>query len=102
MSELLGETEAFVELVQQQFEQTHTWDMATLEKGLRDALLKDGCHILEGLLNQPHALGKHAPAGTLHENRSKQVQSLLGSIELSRGYYQTPLRGWSQCVTQDV
>ena len=89
MSELLGETEAFVEAVQQQFEDSNTWDMATLERGLREALLKDGCHILEGLLNQPNALGGHVPIGKLHENRSKRIQSLLGSFELSRDYYQT-------------
>lgn len=89
MSELLGETEAFVEVVQQQFEESNTWDMATLECGLREALLKDGCRILEGLLNQPNALGDHAPVGTLHEKRTKRIQSLLGSFELSRGYYQT-------------
>lgn len=89
MSGLLGETEAFVELVQQQFENTDTWDMATLESGLREALLKDGCRILEGLLNQPNALGAHVPAGILHENRTRRVQSLLGQFELSRGYYQT-------------
>jgi hypothetical protein len=91
MSELLGETEAFVDLVQQQFADTHTWDMATLESGLREALLKDGCHILEGLLNQPNALGGHVPAGILHDNRAKRVQSLLGSFELSRGYYHTQM-----------
>jgi len=89
ISELLGETEAFVDLVQQQFEDTNTWNMAKLESGLREALLKDGCHILEALLNQPNALGGYVPVGTLHENRSKRVQSLLGSFELSRGYYQT-------------
>ena len=87
LSELLAETEAFVEQVQVQFEEDHTWDMSVLESGLREALLKDGCHILEGLLNQPHALGKHTPAGDCHENRSKRVQSLLGSFELTRGYY---------------
>lgn len=89
IAELLGETEAFVELVQQQFEETNTWDMAKLESGLREALLKDGCRILEALLNQPNALGGHVPRGTLHENRSKRVQSLLGSFKLSRGYYET-------------
>ena len=87
---MLGETEAFVDLVQRQFEKTNTWDMAILESGLREALLKDGCHILEALLNQPNALGRHVPAGTLHDNRTKRVQSLLGSFKLSRGYYQTP------------
>ena len=75
MSELLGETQAFVEQVQRQFEATGTWDMPTLESGLREALLKDGCRILQGLLNQPNALGEHVPSGQLHENRSKRVQS---------------------------
>jgi len=87
LSEILSETESFVERVQEQFEQTCTWDMEALESGLREALLKDGCRILEGLLNQPHALGKHVPAGKCHENRSKRVQSLLGSFKLTRGYY---------------
>jgi hypothetical protein len=41
------------------------------------------------LLNQPNALGRHAPTGTCHENRSKRVQSLLGSFDLTRGYYKT-------------
>jgi hypothetical protein len=89
LSELLSETESFVAHVQEQFEHSSTWDMATLEGGLREALLKDGCRILEGLLNQPHALGRHAPSGTCHENRTKRVQSLLGSFDLTRGYYQS-------------
>jgi hypothetical protein len=63
--------------------------MEVLESGLREALLKDGCRILEGLLNQPHALGKHTPGGVCHANRSKRVQSLLGSFELTRGYYKS-------------
>jgi hypothetical protein len=63
--------------------------MPRLESGLREALLKDGCRILEGLLNQPNALGAHLPTGDLHDNRTKRVQSLLGSFELSRGYYKT-------------
>ncbi|MCP4373564.1 MAG: ISKra4 family transposase [Deltaproteobacteria bacterium] len=88
MSELLGETEAFVTLVQSQFERTGQWDMETLENGLREALLKDGCHILEGLLNQPQAMGHYVPEGHLHEKRTKRVQSVLGSFTLSRGYYQ--------------
>ena len=88
MSELLGETEAFVECVQRQFKDAGTWDMAKLESGLREALLKDGCHILEGLLNQRNALGRFRPAGTLHDNRARKVRSLLGTFELIRGYYQ--------------
>ena len=79
----------FVEQVQQQFEHTHTWDMETLEFGLREALLKDGCRILEMLLNQPNALGRHTPQGTCHQKRSKRVQGLLGDFQLTRGYYKS-------------
>jgi hypothetical protein len=89
----LGETEAFVALVQQQFEAGGTWDMERLEAGLREALLKDGCRILEGLLNQPGALGNHQPTGDLHDYRTKRVQSLLGPFRLSRAYYQKA-QGW--------
>ena len=70
LSELLSETEAFVDQVQVQFEGGHSWDMSALECGLREALLKDGCHILEGLLNQPHALGRYTPAEGSHDTRS--------------------------------
>jgi hypothetical protein len=62
--------------------------MAQLERGLREALLKDGCHILEALLNQPGALGACPPQGRLHEVRTRRVQSVLGCFELRRGYYQ--------------
>lgn len=64
--------------------------MPCLESGLREALLKDGCGILEALLNQPGALGAHRPEGKLHEFRERRVQSLLGSFTLKRGYYHTP------------
>lgn len=89
MSELMTETEAFVEQVQAQFEHSGSWDMQTLENGLREALMKDGCHILGALLSQPYALGRHKPAGTCQGRRSKRVQSLLGPFELNRGYYKS-------------
>jgi len=73
--------------VQQQFADSGSWDMARLETGLREALMKDGCRILEALLNQPGALGTVQPEGQLHEIRSRRVQSLLGPFELRRGYY---------------
>lgn len=91
---MLGETTAFVERVQQQFASTGCWNMETLENGLRAALLKDGCRILEALLNQRGALGTYRPVGQLHENRTRQVQSLLGGFELRRGYYQTDENGY--------
>lgn len=61
--------------------------MAALEAGLKQALMRDGCRILEALLNQPAALGEHEPTGTLHDRRRRTVHSLLGTFELTRGYY---------------
>ncbi len=87
LSEAMMETETFVSVVQQQFEETGSWDMASIEVGLRGALLKDGCKILEGLLNQPNALGTQVPTGTCHEKRTRNVQCILGSFKLTRGYY---------------
>lgn len=92
-SETMAETEAFVSLVQRQFENGGDWDMAALEQGLREALFNDGCKILEALLNQPGVLGSHAPEGQCHEKRTRKVQGLLGSFELERGYYKTE-KGW--------
>jgi len=89
MSELLEETEAFIEQVQHQFESSGIWNMGKLETGLREALMKDGCRILGTLLNQPNSLGAYKPAGKLHDKRPKIIRSLLGEFELPREYYKT-------------
>jgi len=73
--------------VQQQFLKQGNWDMELLETGLRAALLKDGCRILEGLLNQPGSLGNTEPEGYSHGIRTREVQSLLGRFKLQRAYY---------------
>ena len=89
LSEVMGETAAFTQAAQQAFEENGSWDMASLESGLKQALMRDGCHILEALLNQPCALGEHKPEGTLHDTRTRTVHSLLGTFELTRGYYRS-------------
>lgn len=83
----MSETTAFAQAAQQAFKENGSWDMATLESGLKQALMRDGCHILEGLLNQPAALGEYEPEGLLHDCRTRTVHSLLGSFQLTRGYY---------------
>ena len=59
--------------------------MEELEVGLKGALMKDGCAIIEGLLNQPHV--DSASHQQLHDIRSRTVQSLLGEFNLKRCYY---------------
>ncbi|MDF7802135.1 ISKra4 family transposase [Pontiellaceae bacterium B1224] len=83
----MGETAAFAHAAQQAFEENGSWDMASLESGLRQALMRDGCSILQTLLNQPAALGEYEPKGSLHDHRTRTVHSLLGSFRLTRGYY---------------
>ncbi len=86
MTEMMSETAAFTAAARQAFEENGSWDMSSLESGLKQALMRDGCHILEGLPNQPSALGAHEPQGRLHDQRTRTVHSLLGSFELTRGY----------------
>ena len=69
----MGETAAFASAVQQAFEKNGIWDLASLETGLRQALMRDGCHILQALLNQPSALGGYEPKGALHDQRTRTV-----------------------------
>jgi hypothetical protein len=83
----MSETVAFTAAARQAFEENGSWDMSSLESGLKQALMRDGCHILGGLLNQPSALGAHEPQGRLHDRRTRTVHSLLGPFELTRGYY---------------
>jgi hypothetical protein len=77
-SEAMAETEAFVSLVQRQFEQGGGWDMAALELGLRKALFSDGCKILEGLLNQP---GFRRGGGRVQNRSGKADQAIRDVLE---------------------
>ena len=86
----MQETAAFTAAAQQVFKENGTWDMAVLENGLKEALMRDGCNILQALLNQPEALGDVVPAGKLHDQRSRTVHCLLGSFQLTRDYYRNP------------
>jgi len=83
-----------VDQVLEQFSQNGCWNMEQLENGLREALLKDGCQILQTLLNQPGALGTYVPVGKVHDVRTRRVQSLLGPFELTRGYYEQGAKRW--------
>lgn len=96
----MGETAAFAEAARQAFEENGSWDMAALESGLRQALMRDGCLILQTLLNQPAALGAHEPEGLLHDHRTRTVHSLLGSFRLTRGYYRSAAA--NSCPMDDV
>lgn len=96
----MGETAAFAEAAQLAFEQNGFWDMASLESGLKQALMRDGCRILQTLLNQPAALGEYEPEGRLHDHRTRTVHSLLGPFQLTRGYYRNAEA--NSCPMDDV
>ena len=63
--------------------------MDFLESALRSALLKDGAHLLEDLLND--ALYKERqealPGEKCYRDRAKTVETLFGEVRLLRDYY---------------
>ena len=64
--------------------------MDFLERTLRSALLKDGAHLLEELLNDPLYKGREQealPGEKCYRNRAKTVETLFGEIRLLRDYY---------------
>jgi len=64
--------------------------MDFLESALRSALLKDGAHLLEDLLNDPLYKGreqKALPGEKCYRNRAKTVDTLFGEVRLWRDYY---------------
>lgn len=75
-------------MIGRSFAETGRWDVATLEQGLKAALMKDGACILESLLNacQP-AVDPPKPGERCYKFRPKRVQSVLGPLILRRDYY---------------
>lgn len=64
--------------------------MEWIESGLREALLKDGRRLLEGLLNQPDlkVAGDAAASGErAYRQRHKMIQTLFGPVKVWRTYY---------------
>ncbi len=64
--------------------------MDFLESALRSALLKDGAHLLEDLLNDPLYQGQEQealPGEKCYRNRAKTVETLFGEVRLLRNYY---------------
>ncbi|NKB25376.1 MAG: hypothetical protein GKR87_15035 [Kiritimatiellae bacterium] len=82
-----------IKTVQDQYAQTGTWNMAQLEQSLKVALIKDGCNILEWLLNQKAQPDQDKALGInerCYTKRKKKVHSVLGSFEVERDYYHGP------------
>ena len=67
--------------------------MEAVEFGLREALRKDGLKLLEGLYNQdglkvPDDASR--PGEKCHPQRSKDIQTLFGTLQVRRNYYYHP------------
>ena len=64
--------------------------MDFLENALRSALLKDGAHLLEDLLNDPLYQGRGQatrPGEKCYRDRPKTVETLFGEVGLLRDYF---------------
>ncbi len=63
--------------------------MDFLESALRSALLKDGAHLLEDLLNDPLYKERQEalPGEKCYHDRAKTVKTLFGEVRILRDYY---------------
>jgi uncharacterized protein UPF0236 len=67
--------------------------MEAVELGLREALMKDGRVLLETLYNQPDLSvpdNASQPGEKCHPARAKDLQTLFGTIAVSRNYFYQP------------
>jgi hypothetical protein len=67
--------------------------MEAVELGLREALMKDGRVLLEKLYKQPDLSvpgNASQPGEKCHPARAKDIQTLFGTIEVSRNYFYQP------------
>jgi hypothetical protein len=67
--------------------------MEAVELGLREALMKDGRVLLETLYNQPGLSvpdNASQPGEKCHPARAKDLQTLFGTIQVSRNYFYQP------------
>ncbi len=67
--------------------------MEAVELGLREALFKDGCKLLEKLYSQPglHVPGNAGKTGEkCHAERTKPIHTLFGPIAVCRNYFYQP------------
>jgi hypothetical protein len=76
--------------VQEQWHQQGVRNLEAVEIGLREALFRDACALLEELLNDPAlpVLEDHSrPGEKCHAGRPKTWLSLFGSVSTPRNYY---------------
>jgi hypothetical protein len=77
-------------LVREDFARQGVGNLEAIELGLRQALLQDGRYLLEQLLLQAGvslADNTSRPGEKCHPERTKQVHTIFGEIELRRRYF---------------
>jgi uncharacterized protein UPF0236 len=82
-------------LVRQSLASQGVANMEAVELGLREALFKDGCALLEKLYNQPDLSvpdNASRPGEKCHAERAKDIHTLFGPIAVRRNYFYQPER----------
>jgi hypothetical protein len=83
-------------LAKQQLSEGGVGAAAWLDQGLLLALHKDGCRLLEQLLSDPSLFldgNECRPGEKCHPERMKDVETVLGTIQLKRAYFYRPSAG---------
>lgn len=80
-------------------------NMEAVELGLREALFKDGCKLLEDLFNQPGLQVPNdsgRPGEKIHPHRPKDIRTLFGVFPLRRNYYYDPQTQSGRCPMDEA
>jgi hypothetical protein len=92
-------------LVRQQWEREGVGNLEAVELGLREALRKDGCKLLEKLLqdfSQSLLEAVSQPGEKHHPDRPKSFDCLFGSVHLKRDYFYRPSENTGRVPLDDA
>ena len=101
----MSETQAFLDLVRQQWAQKGVKNLEAVELGLRQALLRDGRGLLQQLVQSVEEELSQAPTQTgekRHADRPRGVETIFGSIELKRDYFYCPKAKQGRCPLDEA
>ena len=80
-------------------------NLETVELGLREALFKDGRKLLESLSNQEGLCvpdDASQPGEKCHAQRTKDIRTLFGVIQVRRNYYYCPETQTGRCPLESA
>ena len=105
LQEKYRETEAFLEQIPARIQKEGLQNLTHwLEQSLRTAIHADARRMVENLLNDRSLVPEAAPCHefeTIYRNRTRPVQTLFGTIRITRNYHHHTKTGNGRCPLDD-